>query len=193
MKHEETKGSRASACQPSNSEIEREKDPIRKEILAAMQRILLGHPKYVPPGANSVSNLAKEAKVARHNLYQGHSDLRDRYEYLRDRADQPTEREAEIRRVLETTKAEITKIRDLQSRTRREADDWKALSELLARAINTLQEEIHQQQIRAERLARRLRRVEKQAGQASTVVMMHRRTGDKNDMRAPTGPDGLSD
>jgi AcrR family transcriptional regulator len=161
---------------PSNFEIERERDSTRREILAAMQRILLGHPKYVPPGATSVSQLAKEAKLGRHHLYQKHPDLRYRYEYLRDRRGQPTERETELQLLLDRTKSEIVEMRGLQSRTRQEANDWKALSELLARAINTLQEGLHQEQVKAGRLARRLGKLEGQEGQSSTVVLLHRRS-----------------
>lgn len=161
---------------PSNSEIEREKDSTRREILAAMQRILLGHPKYVPPGANSVSHLAQEAKLGRHHLYQKHPDLRYRYEYLRERRGQPTEKETELQLLLDRTKSEIKKIRGLQSRTRQEANDWKALTELLARAINTLQEGLHQEQIKAGRLARRLGKLEDQEGHSSTVVLLHRQS-----------------
>lgn len=164
-----------SAGLPSSSEISGEKNPIRKDLLAAMQRILLGNPKLVPPGSMSLSHFAQEANQGRHHLYQAHSDLRDRFEYLRDRADTPTEKEAGLQRSLDGAKAEVAKLRDLQSRTRQEARDWKALTDLLARVINTLQEELHQEQIKSGRLARRLRRLEKQSGQSQTVVLMHRR------------------
>lgn len=167
---------------PSNAEIEREKDPVRKDILSAMQRIHLGHPKRVPLGAKSISHLAKEAGIGRHYLYQSHSDLKDRHEYLRDRADQPTEKEAKLQSRADRYRSEIAELRDLQGRTRQEATDWKALTELLARVINTLQEELHQEQIRSERLARRLRKVDEQMGQPSAVVVMHRRSREQEEL-----------
>lgn len=160
---------------PSNAEIQGEKDPIRRDILAAMQRILLGCPRHVPPGSTSVSHLAQEAQIGRHHLYQSHPDLRDRYSYLCDRADRPTEKEAALRAALDRTKTELTRMRELQTRTRQQASDWRALTEVLARAINVLQEELHQEQIKAERLADRLGRIEKQPAPSSPVVLLHRR------------------
>ncbi|MFC8408739.1 hypothetical protein [Arthrobacter sp. NPDC057259] len=169
-------GTRAEIELPSNMEIGQERDPMRRSILVAMQRILSGHPKHVPLGANSVTHLAKEANVGRHHLYQRHPDLRHRFEYLRDRSDQPTEAETELGTALDRAKSELSRLRDLQSKTRQEAADWKALTELLARAINTLQDELHQEQIKAERLARRLQKLDDQLGSSAQVVLLHRRS-----------------
>lgn len=176
MKSEGTQG-KLKTAPPSNAEIEREQDPTRKAILAAIQRLLLGQPKHVPPGAGSLSVLAREAKVGRHHLYQGHMDLRDRYEYLRDRADAPTEKEADLQRLLDRSKSEVVRILRLQAKTKSEADNWKALSELMARAVNVLQEELHEEQIRAGRLAKRLRKLQEEVEQAPSVVLMRRRPG----------------
>ena len=110
---------------PGNAEIAREKDPTRRAIIAAIQRILLGQPKHIPPGAISISHLAQEAQVGRHHLYQSHPDLKDRYEYLRDRSRQPTEKELGLRHELDEAKAKITQLRDLQARTHERSQNWK--------------------------------------------------------------------
>lgn len=160
---------------PSNAEIIGEKNQARAKILSAMQRILLGHPRVVQPGSTSISHLAEEAGIGRHHLYQGSADLRHRFEYLRDRHIQPTEKELNLQASLDQSTSEVGRLRVLQSKTRREAEDWKALTELLARAINTLQEELHQEQIKATRLTRRIRRLEEKYDVPSPVILMHRR------------------
>lgn len=158
---------------PSNTEIDGESDPTRKKILGAMQRILGGYPKHVPPTATSVAQLAKEAGVGRHNLYQAHADLRERFEYLRDKAQQPTEKEAELRELLDRAKTEIVRLQSLQSDASKSARNWKGLSELLARAINSLQEELHKEQIKARRLAKRIEKLETATG-GHSVLLLHR-------------------
>lgn len=176
MANEWEQNTRRVAELPSNSEIEREKDPTRKEILAAIQRVLVGHPKIVSPGAYSISDLAKEAGHGRHHLYQDSADLRHRYEYLRDRANEPTQKEVALQRKLDRTEAELVRMEALQTQTKQKAKDWKELAELLARAINTLEEELHQEQVSTSRLARKLRRLEQQLGQTPPIITMHRQS-----------------
>jgi predicted RNase H-like nuclease (RuvC/YqgF family) len=161
---------------PSSTEIAGERNPTRKDILGAMQRILAGYPRHVPPGAASVVNLATEARIGRHHLYQAHSDLRERFEYLRDKAQQMTEKEAELSETLNRTKLEFAKLQALQSTTLKSARDWKALSQLLARAINTLQEELHKEQTKTRRLEKRLGKLEAMVAPPSSVIPMQRRT-----------------
>jgi chromosome segregation ATPase len=141
---------------PTNTEIAAEKDVVRRAILSAIQRILLGQPKSVPTGATSISHLALEANVGRHNLYQSHSDLRDRYEYLRDSAHKPTFQESRLQSELDAAKAEIKRLIELQSRTVRRAENWQALTETLERAVNVLQEEFRLEQLKSRRLRMKL-------------------------------------
>ena len=141
---------------PTNSEITREKDPVRKAILSAMQRILSGYPKRVLPGATSISDLAAESETGRHHLYQSHPDLRERFEYLRDLADQPTQREADALAKLETAKTEIAQLKELQARTRSEATELHDCLENLLRDNVVLQEQSRSESIKADRLERKL-------------------------------------
>ncbi len=140
---------------PSNRELGDEKDPSRRALLAAMQRMLLGHPKHVQVGALSISDLAKEAQVGRHELYQRSPDLRDRFVYLRDRAHSPSAAEVKLERELLELRTEIIGLRQLQARTHERAENWKGLCETLQRGINVLQEELRQEQLTSRRLARR--------------------------------------
>ena len=140
-----------------------------------MQRMFLGHPKHVPPGADSVSHLAKEAAVGRHHLYQGHSDLRERFEYLRDRSGQATVREVELQLILDRTKVELARTRELQVRTREEVDNLRGATENFARIINVLQAELRQEQLKTDRLHRRLLRYKEDAVESSAVIKMPNR------------------
>lgn len=159
------------ASPPSNDEIDAETDAVRRSLLAGIQRMLLGQPQRVPVAALSISNLATEANVARHHLYQGHRDLRERFEFLRERAGEPTAAENELRRALETALADTARLRQLQHRTHEQAEHWKALSQVFQRAINVLQEELRQEQVRSERLARRL---QASTGEASGAIVLLR-------------------
>jgi chromosome segregation ATPase len=166
---------------PDNAEIAREIDPVRREILAAIQRILLGQPKQVAAGSYTISDLAVEAQMGRHHLYQKYHDLKDRFEYLRDKADQPSKRELQLQQALNKKMSEVKGLRTAKQDARRAAEDWKALTELLARAINVLQEELHQEQLKSERLTRRLQTLEHRAGHSSPVVLIHKRPVDEPD------------
>jgi len=147
---------KSTATMPTNRKVAAETDPVRRAILGAIQRLLLSQPRHVRPGASSISDLAREAEVARHHLYQTHPDLKARFEYLRDRAQTPTQAEASLTEALEKAKQEITRLEQLQTRTRTEALNWKGLCEVLQRAINVLQEELRQEQLKTERRSRRL-------------------------------------
>jgi AcrR family transcriptional regulator len=155
---------------PENAEIDNEGDSSRRAILAAMQRIFLGQPKWVPVGATSISDLAREAQVGRHVLYRS-LDLKDRFAYLRDTAHQPTAPELQLHEQMAKLKSEVTDLRQLQSRTYERAESWKALGTTLERAINVLQEELRQEQIKSERLARRLSDLKTESGVGSAPVI----------------------
>lgn len=159
---------------PTNGEITREKDPVRKAILSAMQRILSGHPKHVLPGATTISDLAAESETGRHHLYQSHPDLRERFEYLRDRADQPTQRESDALARLETVKTENAQLKELQARTRAEATEWQGRFENSLRLTVVLQEQARSESIKADRLERKLLAA-KGAETTGSVIAMRKR------------------
>lgn len=163
-----------SAAIPDNAEIENENDSSRRAILAAMQRIILGQPKRVPVGATSISDLAREAQVGRHVLYRS-LDLKDRFAYLCDTVHQPTAPELQLHEQIAKLKSEVTGLRQLQSRTHDRAESWKALCTTLERATNVLQEELRLEQIKSERLARRLNdlKPESESGSAPHCALSH--------------------
>lgn len=155
---------------PDNAEIENESDSSRRAILAAMQRIFLGQPQWVAVGATSISDLAREAQLGRHELYRSR-DLKDRFTYLRDKDHRPTASEVQLHEQMAKLKSELSKLRELQSRTHERAESWKALCTTLERAINVLQEELRQEQIKSERLTRRLSGLNTEAGVGSAPVI----------------------
>lgn len=135
--------------------------------------MLLGQPRLVPTGAMTISDLAREAGVGRHTLYRS-PDLKERFEYLRDKAQEPTPSELRLQEQLEAAKAEIRRLRQVQSRTRDEAGNWKALCLILERAINVLQEELRQEQEKSRRLIARLEKVKAKRGSAPVVPIRGR-------------------
>lgn len=161
------------AAIPNNAEIENESDSSRRAILAAMQRILLGQPHWVDVGATSISDLAREAQVGRHALYRA-TDLKDRFAYLRDKEHQPTASEVQLHDHIAKLKSEATSLRELQSRTLERAENWKALCSTLERAINVLQEELRQEQIKTERLTRRFDNLKEETGSAPVIPLRPR-------------------
>ena len=154
---------------PTKDEIAAESDTVRRSILEAMRRILTGQPLRIRPGAASISQLALEAGVGRHHLYQRYPDLRARYERLRDGVDQRTSHEIELQRRLDKGQAEIRRLTELQARTWSDAQQWKGLVDTLQRAINVLQEELRSEQIRSQRLERRL--AKRHAQESATPVV----------------------
>ena len=141
---------------PTDSEIAGERDNVRHAVLAAMQRILTGNPRVVPPGSDSILQLAAEAGIGRHQLYRSAADLRLRFERIKDASNRQTDGETLLQRRLDDAKEEVRRLALLQAQTRREGEQWKGLVELLHRAINVLQEELRTEQIRAGRLEKRL-------------------------------------
>jgi chromosome segregation ATPase len=158
---------------PSNDEIHRESNPIRKAILSAIQRILLGHPKKSPLGASSISDLAREADIGRHYLYQ-ESDLKERFEFLRDNSQQVSATETRLLAEVSKLKDEVKRLTELQSRTYKASGDWKELTYTLERALNVLQEELRQEQIKSERLSLRLHDRADRAAAASVIPIRNR-------------------
>jgi hypothetical protein len=146
----------SAATVPTNEEIAGELNADRREILHAIQRLILGQPRHVRVGDMSIISLAREAGVGRHHLYQAHSDLKDRYEFLCEHSHKLSVAEIESQTIVTSLRLEIRRLQDLQSRTQEGAEKWKNLAETLARAVNVLQEELRQEQIRSQRLKSRL-------------------------------------
>src|SRR4051812_24911332 len=107
---------------PTDDEIAREPDAVRRAILSAMQRILAGSPRTVRPGSDSVLQLAVEAGVGRHHLYRRDPDLRLRFERLKASLDRPTDEEARLRTRLDDAKDEVRRLTQLQADTRAESE-----------------------------------------------------------------------
>lgn len=160
---------------PDNAEIAKETSSSRKSVLSAIQRMMLGQPRLVPVGAMTISDLAREAGVGRHTLYRS-PDLKDRFEYLRDKAEEPTSAELRLKAQMEDLKVEVKRLRHLQSSTKDDASKWKSLCLILGRAINVLQEELRQEQDKSGRLLARLEKAKAKKGQDSVVPIRSRRT-----------------
>ena len=126
-----------------------------------------------PASATSISDLAREAQLGRHVLYRA-TDLKYRFAYLRDKAHQPTASEVQLHDQIAKLKSEATSLRELQSRTHERAKNWKALCTTLERAINVLQEELRQEQIKSERLTRRLHNLKEESGSAPVIPLRPR-------------------
>ncbi|CAH0123855.1 hypothetical protein SRABI98_00043 [Microbacterium sp. Bi98] len=139
---------------PTAREVQDEPDAVRSAILAAMRRISLHQPIRVSVGATTVRDLAVEAAVGRHHLYQSHPDLRDRFKALIEGEAGISYDEAMDR--LTRVKKELAQSRELQQKTRDEVRRWKATTEVLQRAVNVLQEELRQEQLKNARLTRRV-------------------------------------
>lgn len=142
---------------PTLDEIREEKDPIRKEILAAMRPISEGTPLRVPVGAYSVVSLAEEAQVKRHWLNQRHKDLRDRWAFIKDNYLEPHVEPEENERIAELQ----SKVHDLEqrlSRVQEERDNWKASAQLFIRALNVQEVELGKRDTVIARLNKRLER-----------------------------------
>lgn len=127
---------------------------MRREIMSAMRRMLSGSPLRVPAGALTVRHLAVEAEVGRHHLYQSCDDLRERFQLLSE-GHQGDDVDA-AREKAERAGAELARVRALHKRTSQEKRMWKDTCEVLQRAINVLQEELRQEQLKSARLARKL-------------------------------------
>jgi len=119
--------------------LPQETDPIRRNIVDAIRRMLAGTPSRVEPGNRSVGALATEAGVTRNDLYRAHADLRDLFERLKKEHDTPNPREA----ALIAKNWKVREERDaLQSRydaAREERAQWKLAAEALARAVQVEQ------------------------------------------------------
>lgn len=155
---------------PTIKEIRAEKDPIRQAVLAAMKRLLAGHPRHVEPDRQpTLMSLADEYGVdlrgesarggkLRHHLYEEHSDLKDRFVYLTRQRIHPSVKEAELQLKLDQVKAEMADLRDLQTATRKDRDRWKTVAQQAIQILHDHHEAKRDQALREERQLRRTRK-----------------------------------
>jgi hypothetical protein len=102
------------------------------DILAAMVRVLSGHPTVATPGDLTITALVAEAQVKRHLLTHKHTALKDLFYQLRDTCNNPL-----IARAEKAT-AEHTELTSKLAQARNESRDWKATAQTFARAIHVL-------------------------------------------------------
>ncbi|MDT5318092.1 MAG: hypothetical protein QOD88_614 [Mycobacterium sp.] len=102
------------------------------DILAAMVRVLSGHPPVATPGDLTITAVVAEAQVKRHLLTHKHTALKELFYQLRDTCSNPLIVRAEK---VNGEHAELTK---KLAEARNEARDWKATAQTFARAIHVL-------------------------------------------------------
>lgn len=141
---------------PTASEIQREPNQNRKDIMGAIQRIVAGQPRHIEPGDHRIVSLAKEAGVDRQRLYKEHSDLRDRFVFLVEHADQPTAQESELLDQIAALRSRLAEQERIKSDSNESRDKWKAMATALSHAVATLQAELRAERERSARLSRRL-------------------------------------
>lgn len=106
----------------------------RRDIRAAMDRILRGIPRRVEPGRMSVVALAEEAGVDRSAITLKHTDLKDEF-YGRVRAattHAPTNEEHEA------LQAELAAAKEAIAKLKHERNNWKNAASDFARQIQVL-------------------------------------------------------
>jgi len=157
---------------PTPEEIRKESDPGRRAVMEAIVRIIEERPIVVARGKRTFTHLALEAGVSRHVLYQKYPDLRDWFEYLRDHASKPSAVEEQLASDLEDLRAKLQMSEELASKHFEAMHQWKGLAELLIRAVNVLEAEKRDAELRAERLQVRLDRfTDTRDSSASAVVI----------------------
>ncbi|WP_082981535.1 hypothetical protein [Mycolicibacterium mucogenicum] len=101
-------------------------------ILAAMVRVLAGHPTIATPGDITITAVVAEAQVKRHLLTHKHTELKDLFYHLRDACNNPL-----IARAEKAT-AEHADLKKKLADARHDAREWKATAHVFARAIHAL-------------------------------------------------------
>jgi len=102
----------------------------RDAIEAAIGRLLAGTPIH-SSGTLTVLTLAAEAGLKRNKLTHKHTDLRDRFRAEVARLNGVTEREARLRDELELARQQLTE-------AKADRDNYRATSEVFARAMHVL-------------------------------------------------------
>lgn len=102
------------------------------DILAAMVRVLSGHPTVATPGDLTITAVVAEAQIKRHLLTHKHTELKDLFYQLRDTCNNPL-----IARAEKVT-AEHAELKNKLAEARDETRGWKATAQTFARAIHVL-------------------------------------------------------
>lgn len=102
------------------------------DILAAMVRVLSGHPTVAAPGDLTITAVVAEAHIKRHLLTHKHTELKDLFYQLRDTCNNPLIARAE------KVAAEHVELKNQLAEARDEARNWKATAQTFARAIHVL-------------------------------------------------------
>lgn len=160
---------------PSQKEIQTEADPIRRAILAAIVRVLEQRPLRARPGDASVLAVSQEADVKRHWLNGRHRDLRDRFVFLRDRADELTSLEVSLTAQLELANSELERLKSRVRDLTEDRDNWRATGEIFLRAMNVQEREIDKRQVENARLTRDLERLRDSGSHDELSERRHRR------------------
>ncbi|WP_299956978.1 hypothetical protein [uncultured Modestobacter sp.] len=119
--------------------LPQETDPIRRNIVDAIRRMLAGTPSRVEPGNRSVGALAEEAGVTRNDLYRAYADLRDLFERLKRDYDTPNPREAALIAKNWKVREERDALQSKYDTMREERAEWKSAAEALARVVQVEQ------------------------------------------------------
>lgn len=105
-------------------------DAERDAITEAMRRLIAGTPVR-SPGNLDIVTLAQEAGLKRNKLTHKHTDLRDAFYAERARRAGVSEREIKLQEQITELTRRINELRD-------ERDNYRAASEVFARAMNVL-------------------------------------------------------
>lgn len=159
---------------PTLTEISEETDPVRKAILEAMLRIIEERPLQVQVGAHSVVALAQEAQIKRHWLTQRHTDLKDRFIFIKNNyLEPPTPVDEDERQA-----ALLQQISELETRLAaviEERNKWKASAQLFIRSMNVQEVDLAAKAQTIERLTRRLEKAETLTSSDEIAARRHRR------------------
>lgn len=105
----------------------------REAITQAMARLFAGRP-IRSSGNLDIVTLAQEAGLKRNKLTHKHTDLRDAFYAERARRDGVTEREIKLREQANDLTRRLNEVRQ-------ERDNYRATTEIFARAMNVLTRE----------------------------------------------------
>lgn len=140
---------------PTDQEIRNEQDPVRRDLLRAIVRLIEGRPLHVPPGHLTAVALANEAEHKRHWLNGAHRDLRDRFAELRAAAAATTgPTNAELADQVEAMEAMVADLKQRLATSQADATQWKTAAEVFIRALSVQEREIANLKIEVERLRR---------------------------------------
>lgn len=101
-------------------------------LLAAMVRVLSGRPTVAQPGDLTITAVAAESGLKRHQLTHKHTELKDLFYQLRDHHGNPVKEQAA------SLAQEVQDLKQKLSETHDQVRNWRATAETYARVINVL-------------------------------------------------------